>query len=503
MMSLFRQGAFQGIDAGQGVLREVRRRDDDARTIATSGIVNIEVGFAPLKPAEFVVIKIQQIAGDSVVARRTHHGEPDSSVNAHRIDPYKNFKFRVAVGRQAGAGREQGQPAQAHDRGGASTAAAARTATTTSRPAARSYEAITLERGITHDLEFEKWANMVHPYAGDAAMDLVNYKKELTLEVMNEKGQVGAALLPAPLLGERVHRGARPRRQRQRVAIEIAQARARGLGARSSTPSSRTRRRPQSRGDGAAWSRPTARTTPTARAGRSACSRATSTSTSMPATARRWPPPCWRRALAPDGAPLGRTCGAGRVGARLGAARVGRRLPGRRELSWVLLGRRAAARSSAAARARSASARRGRRGGRAARSDGTAVECARPTGADRVAWQALPAGERLTDPHRRRGDRRRVEGPADELAAACRDRGARSTRPIRSWTRRFDVGVPGMRSGGRARLRPRGRAARARATRRTSCSTTSLRWPAPSTGASTTILALPAGAGAATWRRIE
>jgi phage tail-like protein len=47
-----------------------------------------------------------------------------------------------------------------------------------------------MERGLTHDPEFEKWANMVHAYAGDAAMDLANYKKELTLEMMNEKGHV-------------------------------------------------------------------------------------------------------------------------------------------------------------------------------------------------------------------------------------------------------------------------------------------------------------------------
>jgi phage tail-like protein len=47
-----------------------------------------------------------------------------------------------------------------------------------------------MERGITHDLEFEAWANRVHPFAGDASMDLVAYKKELTLEVLNEKGQV-------------------------------------------------------------------------------------------------------------------------------------------------------------------------------------------------------------------------------------------------------------------------------------------------------------------------
>ena len=58
----------------------------------------------------------------------------------------------------------------------------------TKSPGRTQYDGLTLERGITHDLEFEKWANLVHPYAGDVAMDLVHYKKELTLEVMNEKG---------------------------------------------------------------------------------------------------------------------------------------------------------------------------------------------------------------------------------------------------------------------------------------------------------------------------
>jgi phage tail-like protein len=47
-----------------------------------------------------------------------------------------------------------------------------------------------MERGITHDAKFEEWANMIHAYAGDPTMDLANYKKELTLEVMNERGHV-------------------------------------------------------------------------------------------------------------------------------------------------------------------------------------------------------------------------------------------------------------------------------------------------------------------------
>ncbi|HVZ41845.1 MAG TPA: phage tail sheath subtilisin-like domain-containing protein [Candidatus Kapabacteria bacterium] len=63
MMSLFREGAFQGSTPDKAFFV----RCDSTTTTQNDrnlGIVNIEVGFAPLKPAEFVVIKIQQIAGD-------------------------------------------------------------------------------------------------------------------------------------------------------------------------------------------------------------------------------------------------------------------------------------------------------------------------------------------------------------------------------------------------------------------------------------------------------
>jgi hypothetical protein len=62
MHSLFRQGAFQGATAREAYLvkcdKETTTQDDINR-----GIVNIVVGFAPLKPAEFVIIKLQQLAG--------------------------------------------------------------------------------------------------------------------------------------------------------------------------------------------------------------------------------------------------------------------------------------------------------------------------------------------------------------------------------------------------------------------------------------------------------
>lgn len=63
MKGLFRQGAFQGTTPDQAYYVKC-----DAETTTQAdrnlGIVNIEVGFAPLKPAEFVIIKIQQIAGE-------------------------------------------------------------------------------------------------------------------------------------------------------------------------------------------------------------------------------------------------------------------------------------------------------------------------------------------------------------------------------------------------------------------------------------------------------
>lgn len=63
MMSLFRQGAFQGSSPKDAFFVKCDK-DTTTQDDRNKGIVNIEVGFAPLKPAEFVVIKIQQIAGD-------------------------------------------------------------------------------------------------------------------------------------------------------------------------------------------------------------------------------------------------------------------------------------------------------------------------------------------------------------------------------------------------------------------------------------------------------
>ncbi len=62
MQNLFRQGAFQGSTAKEAYFVKCDGETTTQNDI-DQGIVNIVVGFAPLKPAEFVVIQIQQLAG--------------------------------------------------------------------------------------------------------------------------------------------------------------------------------------------------------------------------------------------------------------------------------------------------------------------------------------------------------------------------------------------------------------------------------------------------------
>jgi len=52
------------------------------------------------------------------------------------------------------------------------------------------FDAITLERGVTQDRDFETWAQMVASWSGDASANIAQFKRELTLEFLNERGQV-------------------------------------------------------------------------------------------------------------------------------------------------------------------------------------------------------------------------------------------------------------------------------------------------------------------------
>jgi phage tail-like protein len=116
------------------------------------------------------------------------------TVNATRFDPYKNFKFRVkwdgkyvAGVCKMGALKRTTEVVKHRDGGDPSSSRKS--------PGRTEYEAITLERGVTHDTEFEKWANKVWNFGAGLGREvsLKDFRKDLILEVYNEAGQLAIA----------------------------------------------------------------------------------------------------------------------------------------------------------------------------------------------------------------------------------------------------------------------------------------------------------------------
>jgi len=113
------------------------------------------------------------------------------TVNTHRFDPYKNFKFRVkwdgryvAGVSKCGALKRTTEVVKHREGGDPSS--------TRKSPGRTEYEAITLERGVTHDPEFERWANKVWNFGAGlgAESSLKDFRKDILLEVYNEAGQL-------------------------------------------------------------------------------------------------------------------------------------------------------------------------------------------------------------------------------------------------------------------------------------------------------------------------
>jgi phage tail-like protein len=114
---------------------------------------------------------------------------PTFPVNAHRNDPYRNFKFQVLIDGKPVAGltrvsalvrktdvvewRTGGDPSVVRK-----------------IPGMTKYEPITLEQGLTHDPVFEQWANLVNNPDGDAAMSLKNFRKDIIINLLNLQGTV-------------------------------------------------------------------------------------------------------------------------------------------------------------------------------------------------------------------------------------------------------------------------------------------------------------------------
>jgi phage tail-like protein len=113
------------------------------------------------------------------------------SVNANRFDPYKNFKFRlkwdgryVAGVSKAGALKRTTEVVE-HRTGGDPS-------TSRKSPGRNKFEPITLERGVTHDPEFEAWAQKVWRVGSGlgSEVSLADFRKDIILELYNEAGQL-------------------------------------------------------------------------------------------------------------------------------------------------------------------------------------------------------------------------------------------------------------------------------------------------------------------------
>jgi phage tail-like protein len=109
------------------------------------------------------------------------------TVNTQRIDPYKNFKFRVVwdgqpvAGISKVSGLKRTTEVVSHRDGGDLS-------TKRHSPGVSSFEPITLERGITHDNAFEEWAIKTYSIEGDAAVSLKDFRKDITIELYNLQG---------------------------------------------------------------------------------------------------------------------------------------------------------------------------------------------------------------------------------------------------------------------------------------------------------------------------
>jgi phage tail-like protein len=119
---------------------------------------------------------------------------PQFSVNPTRFDPYKNFKFRIKWDGKYVAGlskmsalKRTTEPIKHREGGDPST--------TRKSPGRTEYEAITLDRGVTHDLEFENWANKVWNFGSGlgSEVSLKDFRKDIIVEIYNEAGQLAIA----------------------------------------------------------------------------------------------------------------------------------------------------------------------------------------------------------------------------------------------------------------------------------------------------------------------
>jgi len=116
------------------------------------------------------------------------------TVNPTRFDPYANFKFRVkwdgryVAGISKVSALKRSTEVIEHREGGDPSSSR-------KSPGRTKYDPVTLERGVTHDVEFERWANKVWNFGSGlgAEVSLKDFRKDVMIEVYNEAGQLALA----------------------------------------------------------------------------------------------------------------------------------------------------------------------------------------------------------------------------------------------------------------------------------------------------------------------
>lgn len=113
------------------------------------------------------------------------------AANPNRHDPYKNFKFLVRFDKDVVAGvskvsalKRTTEVVKHRDGGDPSSSRKS--------PGRTEYEAVTLERGVTHDEEFARWAGKVWDLGAGlgAEVSLADFRRDIRIELLNEAGQV-------------------------------------------------------------------------------------------------------------------------------------------------------------------------------------------------------------------------------------------------------------------------------------------------------------------------
>jgi phage tail-like protein len=112
--------------------------------------------------------------------------------NTTRFDPYKNFKFRIKWDGKYVAGvskvgaLKRTTALVKHPQGGDQS-------TVRKSPGRTEYEAVTLERGVSHDREFEQWASKVWNHGSGSEGALADFRKDMVIEIYNEAGQLAVS----------------------------------------------------------------------------------------------------------------------------------------------------------------------------------------------------------------------------------------------------------------------------------------------------------------------